>query len=154
MAQYRLDRPWAAGPWGAPLGDLRRDMEALFDRFSTGSPQASGWQGVFPPVNLYETPDTYVLLAELPGLEADDLHISLEGSTVTIEGERKIDYTTREGISLHRRERQSGSFRRAVQLPAAIDADNVEAVHRNGVLRLRLPKRPEHQPRQIAVQAS
>jgi HSP20 family protein len=129
-------------------------MDALFGRFGEGVPSAGGWQGVFPAVNLYETADAYVLTAELPGVGTDDIHVSLEESTVILEGERKVDYASEGGASPHRRERQAGRFRRAFALPAAIDADKVEAVHRNGVLMLRLPKSPEAQPRRIAVQAS
>ena len=154
MAQYSLYRPRAAGPWAAPFDELRREMDALFNRFGEGPRAPSGWRGVLPAVNLYETPDAYVLTAEVPGVEPSDIDVSLEGSTVTLQGKREIDYAAQEGASLHRRERQSGSFRRAFELPAAIDADKVEAVVRNGVLLLRMPKSPEHQPRQISVQAS
>lgn len=152
MAQYSWMRPWPE-PWSA-FDQLRREMEGLFDRFS-GAPAWSGdWRGVFPAVNLYETADAYHLTAELPGVESDDIHVSLEDSTLVLQGERKIDYATRKETSLHRRERQAGGFRRAFELPAAVDADKVEAVHRNGVLMLRLPKAPEAQPRQISVRAS
>jgi HSP20 family protein len=154
MAQYSLYRPWAAAPWGGPLDQLRQEMDAVLNRFGTGTAPSSSWRGVFPAVNLYEAADAYVLMAELPGLENEDIQVSLERSTVTIEGERKIDYANQEGVSLHRRERQVGSFRRAFELPALIDADKVEAVHQNGILMLRLPKSPEDQPRQISVQAS
>jgi HSP20 family protein len=154
MAQYSLHRPWAAEDWGS-FDQLRREMDALFNRFGGAPAQRSrGWRGVFPAVNLYETADVYILTAELPGVEPDDIHVSLEGSTVTLHGERNIDYATQEETSLHRRERQAGSFRRAFELPATIDADKVEAVHRNGILMLRLPKTPEHQPRQISVRSS
>ena len=70
---------------------------------------------------------------------------------MTLSGQRKIDYG--DGASVHRAERQSGSFRRAFELHAPVEADKVEAVHRNGVLMLRLPKTPEAQPRQISVSA-
>jgi HSP20 family protein len=129
-------------------------MDAVLNRFDTEPSQSSGWRGVYPAVNLYETADAYMLMAELPGLETEDIDVSLEGSTVTLRGERKIDYANEGGVSLHRRERQVGSFRRAFELPAVIDADKVEAVHRNGVLMLRLPKSAASQPRQISVQAS
>jgi HSP20 family protein len=153
MAQYSLYRPWAAAP-SSSLDQLRREMEGLFSRFG-GAPAWSGdWRGVFPPVNLYETADAYQLTAELPGVAADDIRISLEGSTVILEGERKIDYENRKETSLHRRERQAGAFRRAFELPGAVDAEKVEAIHRNGVLMLRLPKTPEAQPRQISVRSS
>ncbi len=113
---------------------------------------ARTFYSAYPPVNLYETGEAYVLTAELPGIAPEDLEISLEGSTVTLRGERKP--TPEEGASVHRRERPSGAFRRAFDLPVPIDGDNVEAVHRNGVLTLRLPKAPEHRPRQISVKAA
>lgn len=154
MAQYSLYRPWAASsPW-SPLDQLRREMGSLLDRFGGAPAGAGDWRGVFPAVNLYETADAYQLTAELPGVEPGEIRVSLEGSTITLEGERKIDYASRQETSLHRRERQSGAFRRAFELPAAVDAEKVEAVHRNGVLMLRLPKTPEAQPRQISVRAS
>ena len=153
MAQYSLYRPWAAEPW--VFDQLRREMDAVLHRFGGGVPAMSNeWQGVFPAVNLYETADAYLLTAELPGIAPDDIEVSLQGSTVTLSGERKIDYSTLKDVSLHRRERQVGSFRRAFQLPAAIDGDKIEAAHKNGVLMLRLPKTPEHQPRQIPVRTS
>ncbi len=70
---------------------------------------------------------------------------------MTLSGERKA--APEEGASVHRRERPSGAFRRALDLPVPIDGEKVEAVHRNGVLTLRLPKAPEHRPRQISVKA-
>jgi HSP20 family protein len=153
MAQYSLYRPWAAAPW-SPFDQLRREMDTLLDRFG-GTPARSGdWRGVFPAVNLYETADAYQLTAELPGVEPEEIRVSLEGSTITLEGERTIDYASRKETSPHRRERQSGAFRRAFELPAAVDPEKVEAVHRNGVLMLRLPKTPETQPRQISVRSS
>lgn len=154
MAQSSLYRPWAAASWGSPLDQLRQEVEAVLNRFDTRSPLSSSWRGVFPAVNLYETADAYILMAELPGLDHDDIQLSLEGSSVTLQGEREIDYANQEGNAVHRRERQVGSFRRAFELPGQIDAEKVEATHRNGVLLVRLPKSPEDQPRQISVRAS
>ena len=154
MAQYTLYRPWVAEPEGGPFGQLRREMDALFNRFGGPSSLSSEWRGVFPAVNLYETADAYVLTAELPGVKPDDIHVTLERSTVTLQGERKIDYENQAEASLHRRERQAGSFRRAFALPTPVDPEAIEAVHRNGVLQLRLPKTPEAQPRQIPVRTS
>lgn len=149
MAQQSFYRPWAGEARGG-FDELRREMDALLGRFVPGSPR--GRRGVFPATNLYETGDTYVLTAELPGVVPSDIEVSIEGTTVTIRGERKIDYAD-SGTNIHRLERQSGGFRRAFELPLAVDPDHVEALHKNGVLMLRLPKAPEHQPRQIAVQA-
>jgi HSP20 family protein len=150
MAQYSLLRPWAAEPWG-DFDDLHREIDALFNRFGTIAPGARG--GVFPAVNLYESGDAYVLTAELPGVSPQDIDISIEGSTLTLRGEKKIETAKSEDTNAHRLERQSGSFRRAFDLPFRIDADKVEAIHKNGVLMLRLPKTAEARPRQISVQA-
>ncbi|MBW2494778.1 MAG: Hsp20/alpha crystallin family protein [Deltaproteobacteria bacterium] len=147
MAQFSVYRPWVVEPRSA-FDELRRDLDAVFGRFGSQAPSVR--RGVYPAANLYETTDAYVLTAELPGVSPDQIQISLEGSTVTLHGERKIDYAA--DMSAHRLERQSGTFRRAFDLPAAVDPDKVEAIHKNGVLELRLPKTPEMQPRQIAVQ--
>ncbi len=148
MTQFDLLRPWRQEP--VPFSALRRELDDLFDRFGAFAPTLAG-RGALPPVNLYETEDAYVLTAEVPGLAPEELDISLEGSTVTLRGERKT--ATEGGASVHRNERPSGGFRRAFDLPVPIEADKAEAVHRHGVLTLRLPKAPEHRPRQISVKA-
>jgi HSP20 family protein len=149
MSQLDLLHPWSPDPWGG-FGVLRREMDDLFERFGVLRPALAA-RHAFPAVNLYETDDAYVLTAEVPGLAPEDLEISLEGSTVTLRGERKL--TSEEGASVHRSERPSGAFRRAIDLPVPIDAEKVDALHRHGVLTLRLPKAPEHRPRQITVKA-
>lgn len=146
MAQFSFYRPRAAD-----LDQLRREMDTLFNRFGSPAPLSASWRGVFPAVNLWETADAYVLTAELPGVTSEDIQVSLEGTSLTLQGQRNIDHP--EGASVHRAERQGGTFRRAFELPAAVDPDKVEAVHKNGVLLLRLPKTPESKPRQISVSA-
>jgi HSP20 family protein len=148
MAQLDLLRPWGQDPWGG-FGALRREMDDLFDRFGALAPGLG--RGAFPALNLYETDDAFVLTAEIPGIAPEELEISLEGSTVMLRGERKL--ASEEGASVHRSERTSGAFRRALDLPVPIDGEKVEATHRHGVLTLRLPKAPEHRPRQVAVKA-
>jgi HSP20 family protein len=148
MAQYTLFRPGSSG--SGVFDDLRREMDALFRHYA-GTPGAA-W-GAFPAVNLYETADAFVLTAELPGVRREDIHVGLEGSKVTLRGERKIEYPKDPNTSIHRIERQSGGFRRAFELPLAIEVDKVEAVHRHGVLMLRLPKAQQHRARQVHVQA-
>jgi len=111
-------------------------------------------RGVYPPVNLQETDEGYVLTAEIPGVAPEDIDVSIERSTVTLSGERKIEYAVGDGTAVHRRERQSGSFRRAFELPTEIDLDAAKATHKNGVLTLRLPKSPASKPRQITIETS
>jgi len=150
MARYWLSNPWSLDPF-PDVGELRRRMEEVFDRVGGGSTGVAR-AGVHPPVNLYETGDSYVLTAELPGLRVEDIEISVERDRLTLRGERKIEHP--QDASLHRVERRAGAFRRTVQLPVEVDGEKVEAVYRNGVLTLRIPKAPEHQPRRITVQGS
>ena len=110
-------------------------------------------RGAYPPVNLVKTAEGFVLTAELPGVASEDIDISIEGATVTLAGHRKIEYVTGEGTAIHRRERQSGNFRRAFELPVEIDLDSAKARYKDGVLTLRLPKSPALQPRQIKIEA-
>ena len=147
MARYWLSDPWSLDPF-PDVGELRRRMEQLFDRVGAGSPGVVRG-GVHPPVNLYETQEGYVLTAELPGLRAEDIEISVERDRLSLRGERRIEHPP--GASLHRVERVGGEFRRTIQLPVEVDGEKVEATYRNGVLGIRIPKAPEHQPRRIAV---
>lgn len=142
--------PWREGPWSG-LARLRQELD---DAFHGGRPRAPWSAGnPFPPVNLYESGDAYVLTAEIPGLRAEDVEVAVEGDKVTLRGERRIEYPADEQTSLHRRERQAGRFRRTVRLPVAIDADKAEAAYKSGVLLLRIPKAPEARPRRVEVRA-
>lgn len=153
MTRISVRRPALSGPtsqrgsWPSFFDDFFREMEA-----SAGT-RAARPVGVYPPVNLDETKEAYLLTAELPGVTSDEIDVSVEGSTVTLSGQRKVEFAAGDGVSVHRRERQSGHFKRAFELPGSIDVDSVEAVHRAGVLELRLPKSPEARPRQIAIEA-
>ena len=150
MARYWLSNPWSLDPF-PEVGELRRRMEEFFG--NVGGERASmARSGVHPPVNLYETTDGYVVTAELPGLRVDDIDITVERDRLTLRGERRIEHPA--DASLHRVERRGGAFRRTIQLPLEVDGEKVEAVYRNGVLTLRIPKAPEHQPRRIAVHGS
>ena len=151
MARYWLSNPWASDSL-ASFDQLRRGMDELFERAGGVGARTTRRAGAFPPVNLYEAANEYVLTAELPGLAGEDIDLSVERNRVTLRGERKIEHPS--DASLHRVERQAGSFRRTIELPVDVDADKAQAVCRNGVLMLQIPKAAAHQPRQISVQAS
>ena len=151
MARLNVHRSWPTAPWPSLLDELARGLD---DGFGLPGIATQGTRGVYPPVNLYENNEGYVLTAELPGVLPEDIHVSLEGSTVTLSGERKPEYEGLEGASLHRRERPSGGFRRSFELPHEIDPDKVEAVHRNGVLMLRIPRSEAQKAREIPVSTS
>ena len=97
-------------------------------------------------VNIREEDEAYELSALVPGLTADDLNIQVLEDVVRIEGEFKADET-----HFLMRELPHGSFTRTLRLPAAIDADQVEAHIANGILTLRLPKAESARPKKIKV---
>jgi HSP20 family protein len=109
--------------------------------------------GVFPFLNVTEDKDKYYVRAELPGLKADELDISVTGDTLSIAGERKLPVED-EKAQYHRREREAGRFSRIVSLPAQIDTAKVEASCVSGVLTVSLPKAEAAKPKQIAVKTS
>jgi HSP20 family protein len=120
-----------------------------------------GWHGEeglatgawFPSVDVYETPESIVLKADLPDVNKDDVDISIENSTLTIKGERKVEKEVNEK-NYYRMERSHGTFTRSFTLPPTVAGDKTEATFENGVLTLTLPKREESKPRQIKVKVS
>ena len=103
----------------------------------------------FPAVNVYAGQDGIAVVAELPGIEKEDLEVQAHQDTLTLRGVRRP--AAEEPDAYHRRERRSGSFTRSIQLPYRIDPDRIEAHLENGVLRLSLPRRHQDKPRRIAV---
>lgn len=103
---------------------------------------------VSPEVNIYETPEGYVLQAEMPGVPKDGIEVILQGNTLGIVGRRKVDPTP--GTVLVR-EAHNADFRRVFELDPAIDAQRISAEIRQGVLVLTLPKMERVKPRKIAV---
>lgn len=148
MAIYGLTHPASSDLWGM-FDRMRREFERSAPRAA-----AAGAGNVYPPVNLYETGEDFVVMAELPGVRREDLDLTIEANRITLRGERKIAYPADERTSIHRRERESGMFRRTFEFPVPVDAEKAEAVYRDGILRVRLPKAASHRPRQIAVQTS
>lgn len=116
--------------------DLGSEFEPLFGR------------GV--PVDLLDRGDEYVLRADLPGFETDDIDVRLSGSTVHIDATRDDPVEVATG-SVVRHERRSRSVNRAVQLPGPVDGDGVSAEHANGVLTVTLPQRSGEDGRSIDV---
>jgi HSP20 family protein len=117
--------------------------------------RALGWvpqaaPGVFPAVNIYDDGETFLVRAEVPGVDRESLEITTRGEQVTIRGERVVQ--TAEGpASYHRREREGGRFRRVVTLPQRVDGDKVSATYREGVLEVTLPRVSEEKPRKIQI---
>jgi HSP20 family protein len=133
---------------GEEMGRMQREMNRFMRAFS-GLQPSQFRTGVFPPVNLTEDEDSFYVRSELPGVEPEAIEISVEGETLTLRGERKLQ--TAENVNYHRRERESGRFRRVLTLPTRVNPEAVRATCRNGVLKIVLPKAEEAKPRQIQI---
>ena len=101
-------------------------------------------------LDVAEKDDAYIVKASLPGVNPEDVEVTLTDNVLTIRGETREDKDIKQE-SYHLRERRFGSFARSVTLPNAVNADKIEAVNENGVLTLTLPKAESVKPRKIEV---
>jgi HSP20 family protein len=134
------------------LERMRGQMNRLFEGLS-GRPFNIPSAGVFPLMNLTEDGDKFFVRAELPGIKADELEISVTGDTLSIGGERKFTPED-EKAKYHRRERDAGKFNRVITLPKQVDTEKVKATTTDGILTIVLPKAESAKPRQISVRTS
>lgn len=138
------------------LSPAQRDVQRIFDRFFNGPmalPDMPGLEAftAFPAVNVSDTGDAVMVKAEVPGLDVDDLEISVDGALLTLKGEKKEEREeTREDF--YHVERGFGAFMRRIELPCAVDSKKADARLDRGVLSLRLPKSGADATRTIKVQ--
>lgn len=131
--------------------DPFRELASFFENWTapTGKDQLAAGNFV-PPVDVYEDEHNLVLKLEVPGINEEDLNVSVENNTLTIAGERKFEKEEKEE-NFHRIERRYGSFTRTFRLPNTVDTENVEAGYEKGILKITLAKRAEAKPKQIKV---
>ena len=147
-----------AGTRHDPLSDLFQLQDQLFRTFDQTygrrgeEAQPRSLSGAWSPlVDVFEDQDGITLKVELPEVDAKDVDLQLEGNSLTLRGERKLENADqRDGY--HRIERTYGAFSRSFALPSTVDAEHITADSRDGVLRIVLPKKAETRPRQIKVQ--
>jgi HSP20 family protein len=133
------------------LSPFRKEMDRLLDRFSGEAPFARTFTEMWSPsVDISETKDDFVVKAELPGMEAKDVNVSISGEVLTIKGEKKAEEEEKDE-HYHRVERYSGSFQRVFQLSSGVKADKIEANFDKGVLKVTLPKVEEAKKKKIEV---
>lgn len=137
-----------------PLKDLmalQERMNKLFDEtFSRGQQEQEA--GVWSPaVDILERGDAIILKMEVPEVDQEAIEIKMEGNTLTIKGERRLEEGTKRE-DYHRRERPYGRFSRSFSLPNTVDQSKITASHKDGILRLLLPKKEETRPKQIKVE--
>ncbi len=129
---------------------LREAMDRLFDEAFTRPLSMTGLQ--VPAIDMYQTDDEIVVKIALPGVNPDDVELSVTGDTLTVKGEYKQE-TEDKKRTYHLREHRYGSFERQILLPTEVNADKAKAEFENGVLQIVLPKVEEVRPKMISVKA-
>ena len=120
--------------------DMRKEFERLFGSLARPAWNWIGFQPSFSPmVDLVEKPEAYVVIAELPGIEAKDISLDLSGDVLTITGE-KVQDTEHSDANFHFQERHYGAFQRAVTVPSSVNSDAIVASFDKGTLTVTLPK--------------
>ncbi|MGD9034796.1 MAG: Hsp20/alpha crystallin family protein [Desulfobacteraceae bacterium] len=137
------------------LDRFRSEMDRMFDRVFDWRPfdlhvREGEWM---PAIDVSETGKEIVVKAEIPGMEAKDIDISLNGRVLTLKGEKKSEQEEKEE-NYHRVERRYGSFSRSFELPSEVDSAKVKATYKDGVLKLNLPKTKEQSVKKIEIKSA
>lgn len=133
---------------------LQDRMNRLFDQ-ALSRTRADDEEGLtastwVPAVDIFETADSIVMRAELPGVSRENIDIQVRDNTLTLKGERKFERDVKDENCL-RIERSYGAFQRAFNLPTVIQQDKIKAVFRDGVLEVTMPKAEEAKPKQVKI---
>ena len=137
------------------LSGFRDDLDQFFDRklapwqASEGELLEGAWS---PMVDVCEDKDNVLVRADLPGLNKEEIDLSILGNTLTIKGEKKSESEVEEE-NYHRVERSYGLFQRTVELPSDVDQDKVDASYKDGVLEVKLPKKEAVKGKKISIKA-
>lgn len=141
--------PWR--PFGGELSSFRREMDKFWNNFFGGAPSSGTLPEEWvPSVDISETKDNFVIKAELPGLEANDVNVAVSGDLLTVKGEKKKEEEEKDEHH-YCAERYYGAFQRVFQLPAGVQADKVDATFKKGVLKVTLPKAEEAKKKEIEI---
>ncbi|MCS7192592.1 MAG: Hsp20/alpha crystallin family protein [Armatimonadetes bacterium] len=143
MAQMKRWSPFAE------LESFRREVDRLFREFF-GEERPSTTRGWLPAVDIYETPTEVVVHAELPGVRREDIQIELTDERLTLKG-KKERLIESENATYHLLEQNFGSFERSFTLNVPVDIEKAEAIYRDGVLTIRLPKIEPKKTKRIEV---
>ena len=161
LARWNAMMPWrpSQDPWSSFTGieSLHSEMDRLLTSFFGGMPSAGANASLwYPRVDLQEHDEEFVLVADLPGMQQEDIHITVENNLLTLQGQRTVEHEAQNGQNgyAHYRERAYGTFCRRFTLGAAVDADTITATYKAGVLEVHIPKTAAAQPKRIAVQSA
>ena len=121
--------------------DKYSPLNGLFDRLSS------------PSIDVAEGENEFTVTCDLPGVDLKDIELSIANNILTLKGEKKEEKTAKDS-KVYRKETWAGSFQRTLNLPNTVDPGKIEAVMKNGVLSITLPKKEEVKPKQITVKVS
>ena len=149
--------PWRPREdWWDPFTDLEKIQMQMNQLFNTslareGGRDAGLLDGAWnPAVDIYDSKESILVKADIPGLSKDDIEVTVHGDTLVIKGEKKHEKEVKEKDYV-RTERFYGNFQRAIRLPAEVETNKVDATYKNGVLELVLPKSEKAKPKQIKL---
>jgi HSP20 family protein len=136
---------------------LHQDLNHLFGAFFQGDRACQSQLALdnsqwVPRVDIKEEPDRFVIFADVPGVDPQEVEVLMDRGVLTIKGERKSE-TGDNSENFSRIERRYGGFNRRFVLPDTADADSISAHGRNGVLEISIPKKPQPTPRRIEIGA-
>ncbi len=139
-------------PWKPmnELSTLRKEMDKLWEDFFGERDLLTRTEGWIPAVDVSETKDAIIVKAEVPGMEAKDIDVSLSGDMLVIKGEKKEEKEEKDE-NFHRIEMRRGSFQRAIRIPVPVESDKIEAKYEKGILKITLPKKEESKAKKIEV---
>jgi HSP20 family protein len=131
---------------------IQDEMNKLFDDFLGRPLMRTEWsEGVWnPSVDISETKDNVLIKAEMPGLNKEDVKISMQDNMLTLTGEKKQEKEEKE-TNYHRIERSYGAFSRSFSLPTSVKSDKIRATYKDGILSITLPKTEEVKPKEIPI---
>jgi HSP20 family protein len=139
-------------PWRHEMERLKREMNQLYERLIDLGPLRrfdAAWAWV-PLIDVSESEGNITVHAEIPGMDPNDIEVSVQGNTLTIRGERKQE-SIEEDKEMYRSERSYGNFERSIPLPAAVDPEQAKASYTNGVLRIKLLKVEKNRPKKVQI---
>jgi HSP20 family protein len=137
-------------PWEA-VNQLHRQINRIFEtQAAANTPDAAALADWIPAADVFEYADKFVLKFDVPGVNANNIEITLDQGVLTVSGERVVE-TASDDVERSRRERPRGRFHRRFTLPDTVDTAAVHATGRDGVLEVTIPKQAKAKPRRIEV---
>jgi len=135
---------WDISPW-EELEALRRQVNEAFGRFGQSSGSYS-----YPLINVYDTKDDVIVVAELAGMKKKDINVVMNNGVLTLSGKRE-PFMDEGKAELIRTERSIGDFEKSFRIPVKVKEDKINASYSNGILTITIPKSEEAKPKSIAI---